>query len=213
MKFYKNWYFPQTENKFIEYLKNLDTDEYQKNQRDASIKLIDNSRTAIDIGANIGFWARDLCKIFKNVVLFEPHKLNIECLKKNLENYSNFTTYEYALSNFKGIGDLFFESNGLGNNTLYKKSSLKEKIKIKITRLDEFDFDEIDYIKIDVQFHELEVIEGSINTLNKNNPLLCIEAPSRNKEEEDYTKKIKKILKSIHYKPIKRFGKELFFKK
>ena len=107
MKFYKNWYFPQTENKFIEYLKNLDTDEYQKNQRDASIKLIDNSRTAIDIGANIGFWARDLCKIFKNVVLFEPHKLNIECLKKNLENYSNFTTYEYALSNFKGIGDTF----------------------------------------------------------------------------------------------------------
>ena len=213
MKFYKGWYFPKTENKFIEYLKNLDTNEYQKNQRDASLELIDNNRTAIDIGANIGFWARDLCKIFKNVVLFEPHNLNVECLKKNLEDYNNFTTYDCALSNFTGTGDLFFESNGLGNNTLYKKSSLKEKIKIKITRLDDFDFDDIDYMKIDVQFHELEVIEGSINTLKRNDPLLCIEAPSRNEEEENYTKKIKKILKDIDYRPIKRFGKEIFFKK
>jgi len=37
--------------------------------------------------------------------------------------------------------------------------------KIKIMKLDDFNFNEIDYIKIDVQFHELEVIEGGINTL------------------------------------------------
>jgi len=90
MKIYKDWYFPDTEEHFIKYLKQLSTNEYQKEQREASFKFLDNKRTAIDIGANVGLWAKDFCKIFRDVKLFEPHKLKLECLAKNLENYKNF---------------------------------------------------------------------------------------------------------------------------
>jgi len=55
-----------------------------------------------------------------------------------------------------------------------------KKEKVQLIMLDDLNLQDIDYIKIDVQFHELEVIEGSIDTLKNNNPVLCIEAARRN---------------------------------
>ena len=213
MKIYKNWYFPDTEEHFIEYLNHHNSNDYQKEQREASFKFLDNKRTAIDIGANVGLWAKDFCKIFRDVKLFEPYKLNLECLAKNLENYKNFEIFEYALSNEVGLGKLFIDKKGLGGNTLISNIELTEDVEVQITKLDEFNFINIDYIKIDVQFHELEVIEGSVNTLEKNNPVLCIEACRRNEEELSYVKKIVKILDSLNYKIVGGLGKELFFRK
>ena len=62
MKIYKNWYFPDTEEHCIEYLNNHNSNDYPKEQREASFKFLDNKRTAIDIGANVGLWAKDFCK-------------------------------------------------------------------------------------------------------------------------------------------------------
>lgn len=213
MKFINGWHLPDTETHFLRYFREIDSHEYQKTQRDESLALIENSRTAIDIGANIGFWSKDLCKIFKKVILFEPHVLNIECLKKNLEEYQNFKIEECALSNYQGYGELYYDESGLGNNTLNRNTQLKNKIKIKIFKLDDFDLNDIDYIKIDVQYHELEVIEGAIDTLKRNRPLLCIEAARRFKEEINYVKQFSKILNELNYKAIGSSGKEIFFKK
>tara|TARA_E500000178_G_scaffold91759_1_gene90801 strand:- start:718 stop:1356 length:639 start_codon:yes stop_codon:yes gene_type:complete len=212
MLHFKGWYFPDKEEHFIKNLQNQD--EYQNLQRNASLEFLDQKRKAIDIGANVGLWARDLCKIFGRVELFEPVKQNIECLEKNLEVFSNFKIYDCALSNSNGFKDIYIDEKGSGNNSLIKpkKDDLKKE-KIKIMKLDDFNFNEIDYIKIDVQFHELEVIEGGINTLIKNNPVLCIEAARRNEEELSYVKKWGQILESIGYKIIGGIYKELFFKK
>jgi hypothetical protein len=97
MKIFKNWYFPDTEEHFIDHLKKFNISEYQKAQRDASFKFLKNKRTAIDIGANVGLWAKDICKVFNSSKLFEPYDLNIECLKKNLESYKNFEIFDCAL--------------------------------------------------------------------------------------------------------------------
>ena len=212
MRKYKSWYFPDKEEHFIKSLQNQD--EYQSPQRNASIEFLEQKRNAIDIGANVGLWARDLCKIFERVELFEPVKQNIECLKKNLEVFSNFKIYDCALSNSNGLKDIYIDEKGSGNNSFIKpeKDNVKSE-KIKIMKLDDFNFNEIDYIKIDVQFHELEVIEGGINTLKNNNPVLCIEAARRNEEELSYVKKWGQILENIGYKIIGGVYKELFFKK
>lgn len=213
MKVFKNWYFPDTEEHFIKYLEQHSTDEYQKEQRLESFKYLDKKRNAIDIGANIGLWAKDFCKIFNSVKLFEPYMPNIECLKKNLEDFNNFKIYEYALSNKNGFNKLYIDEKGLGGNTLRKIDLFTKTEEIKIKKLDNFDFKNVDYIKIDVQFHELEVIEGSILTLKNNNPVLCIESSRRNEEELNYVKKIVKILDSLGYRIVGKMRKELFFKR
>lgn len=213
MKIYKDWYFPDTEEAFIQYLKEQNTNEYQKEQRKISLSFLDSKRTAIDIGANVGLWAKDFCETFNEVKLFEPYKLNIECLKKNLENYQNFKIFEFALSNKNSSGELFIHKMGLGANSLVPSDGITKTENIQLKKLDNFEFKNVDYIKIDVQFHELEVIEGSIDTLKNNNPVLCIEAARRNEEELAYVKKFVAILENLQFKIVGGYGKELFFKK
>lgn len=216
MKIFNNWYYPNTEEHFVKYFKRTNFTEYQKEQRMTSFKFLDNNRTAIDIGANVGLWAKDICKNFNEVKLFEPYKPNIECLRKNLENFKNFQIFEYALSNINGYRELYIDEKGLGNNTvspniLMKNFNKKEQIYLK--KLDEFQFESVDYIKIDTQFHELEVIEGSIDTLKNNNPVICVESSRRNEKELTYVKKFSEILENLNYKIVGGVGKELFFKK
>jgi FkbM family methyltransferase len=78
----------------------------------------------------------------------------------------------------------------LGANSLVPSDGITKTENIQLKKLDDFEFKNVDYIKIDVQFHELEVIEGSIDTLKNNNPVLCIEAARRNEEELSYVKNL-----------------------
>jgi FkbM family methyltransferase len=222
MKIHKSWYLPDLESHFQDNFKYINGEyTYQQMQRDASLKYISNQRTAIDIGANIGLWAKDLCQTFKKVILFEPYNKNIECLKKNLEQFDNYYLYDLALSNRNSYEELYVNDELTGYSSFDSRDHIDpesnllnvKKINVKTIKLDDLNLQDIDYIKIDVQFHELEVIEGSIDTLKNNNPVLCIEAARRNEEELSYVRKFANILVSLKYKIVGSSGKELFFKK
>ena len=86
-------------------------------------------------------------------------------------------------------------------------------INIPTKKLDDFQFRKVSYIKRDVQFHELEVIEGAVKTLKNNSPVLCIECARRNEDEINYVKKIISLLNKLNFKIVGGLGKELFFKK
>ena len=104
----------------------------------------------------------------------------------------------------------------IGSSSFIQMKSEIENLKLVSVQkilLDELNLENVDYIKIDVQFHELEVIEGSVDTLNRNNPVLCIEAARRNEKELLYVKKFVQILENLKYRIVGGFGKELFFKK
>lgn len=217
MKKFKNWYFPDTEEYFIKLIKKIETDkvQYQEKQRLESFKFLDNSRVAIDIGANIGLWAKDICNKFEKVYLFEPYHENVLCLKENLINFDNFEIYQKALSNENKISEFFVNEKNLGASSFLVSENLDclKKINVEKIKLDDLNLFEVDYIKIDVQFHELEVLQGSINTLKNNNPVLCIEAARRNDEELSYVKKFVNLLENLGYIIVGQSVKELFFKR
>ena len=75
-------------------------------------------------------------------------------------------------------------------------------------RLDDYNFLNVDYIKIDVEGHELKVIKGAIATIEKYNPVIVIE---ENGSQELYNKGVKddalNFLQSINYKVMHRFEK------
>lgn len=218
MKFVEGWYLPDNEKHFSNYLieaKNSNfPNEYQKIQRDNSIKYVEEFDTAIDIGACVGFWSKDLCKIFKKTICFEPYKQSSDCLVENLKGFHNYELHNVALSNQSGKGELLISEEGVGSNSLNDFALKSSKpIIVEKKRLDEYNFINVDYIKIDVQFYELNVLQGAYKTLKNNNPLLCIECARRNKEELKFVKKINDFLKSIDYKIVGGVGKELFFKK
>ena len=218
MKFIEGWYLPDGEKHFSNYLMEVKNSkfprEYQKQQRENSIKFVDSFNTAIDIGACVGFWTRDLCRVFKRIICFKPYKNSSDCLIENLKEFNNYELYNVALSNQSGKGDLLISKDGIGSNSL-NDFALKNDYTIRVEkkRLDDYGFRNVDYIKIDVQFYELFVLKGAYQTLKHNNPLLCIECARRNKEELAYVKKINQFLTKLNYKIVRGVGKELFFKK
>jgi hypothetical protein len=77
--------------------------------------------------------------------------------------------------------------------------------------LDDYGFNNIDFMNLDVEGHELEIIE-SLN-FNKNKiKYLCIEMIKHNSEAELRSEKINQILKSNKYSLIKEIGFNYIYK-
>ena len=213
MKLIKNWYLPDEDMHFEKYL--AQNSNYQLVQRLASLKFVDSFKTAIDIGACVGFWAKDLCKIFNQVICFEPYNPSADCLEKNLNYYKNYKLHRTALSNNEhGTKRFFFNKESIGGNSFEQEiGSFKNFIDIPKRTLDSFNLKNVNYIKMDVQFHELEVLKGATKTLTNNDPVLCIECSQRNEKEINYTNEIIQYLKELKYSITGKYIKEIFFKK
>jgi len=212
MKLIKNWYLPDDDIRFEKFLD--ENHNYQSIQRLKSLKFVNSFNVAIDIGACVGFWARDLCKIFNKVICFEPYNPSADCLERNLNEYRNYKLYRTALSDYKSERKrFFFNKESVGGNSFEGGESFKNFMEISVKTLDSYNLKNVNYIKMDVQFHELEVLKGAARTLTDNDPVLCIECAQRNEKEINYTNEIIQFLKKLKYSIVGNFVKEIFFKK
>lgn len=141
-----------------------------------------NQRNILDIGANIGnhslFFAEFITcdKIYS----FEPCDINIQLLKKNMENYNyKNTIYEFALSNENTNKPLYNTSHlnygGYSLCNFTNGSSYIVNYSIKTVTLDSLNLENVSMMKIDVENHENEVLQGSKQTILKNKPIIFLE--------------------------------------
>ena len=159
-------------------------------------RFSDKSKDALDIGVYRGVYSFKLSKNFKKVHAFEPNILLFPYLNKNLKKIiKNIELYNIALSDKKGNTELklpirtnsIFKDNieelyQLGAASMHPNKEFKEfkKLQVKMDRLDNITIDnDIGFIKIDVEGHELEVINGAMQTIQKNKPILLVEIESR----------------------------------
>jgi len=213
MKLIKEWFMPDWDNHFNKSIKN---GEYQKNQREFALSHVKEWDMAIDIGANIGLWTKPLCEKFRFVWAFEPSRENWECCHKNLLNIQNYQLEQVALGD-KQAEDvrLYSTSDSCGDLRIVP---IGEKAKVidnvDMMMLDNYNFaGKVGFIKIDVQQHEKEVLLGSKRTLEKHNPIICIEQPTRTNEEIEYKIECSEILSSFGYRGKGRQSKETIYKK
>jgi FkbM family methyltransferase len=184
--------------------------------------------TTIDIGANVGTYTVELQKNSKNVICFEPLKKNIRYLKYLIKK--NVKIYNYALSNKNKFEYIYIPKVNFNYDyalaTLNYKNIIKlkefKRIKIKLRKFDKLfsnthSFKDIDFIKIDVEGHELEVLKGMNKFLKKSKPIFLIEIEKRHnvsfdkvflffrdKNYKSYILKNKKILVNINKKEFNK---------
>ena len=173
--------------------------KYEK-ELDIIDKYADKSMDALDIGVYRGVYSYKLSQNFKTVHAFEPNPLLFPYLEKNLKKIiKNIKLYNYALSDINGKSELklplrsnsIFKDNieelfKLGAATMHPENEIDnyKKIPINIKKLDEIKIDnKIGFIKIDVEGHEKNVLEGGRETIKKDKPVLLIEI------EEKHTRK------------------------
>ena len=216
----REYYVPDNDFHFIQYLQQFD--HYQEAQRNRALSYVQNWELALDIGANIGLWSKDLSNFFDKLICFEPNPGCVDCLKKNI-NLKKSEIKNCALGSLSEKKNLFIHASNSGASSFVNNTKVgyddqsraiygefpkeTKKIYVEIKKLDDFNIEKIDFIKIDVQGYELEVLKGAKNTLRKNNPVLCI--------EEDSPKDSKTIpfLENLNYKIIDIINKEHIFKK
>tara|TARA_X000001036_G_scaffold396227_1_gene397668 strand:- start:336 stop:1145 length:810 start_codon:yes stop_codon:yes gene_type:complete len=146
-----------------------------------------NSLIIIDIGANIGSVSLLLAKIFENSKIFsiEPtnYAFNKLCnnlkLNKGLEN--NVFLRQLFITNDKKPQKVWSSWNFDKSNDKHQKhlGNLKEIKQNSYLKLDKFVKDEnlnnVDFVKLDVDGYELDVLKSGENFFKKNKPIIFIE--------------------------------------
>ena len=170
---------------------------YEQDQFNEVMPHVSNRDVALDIGAHVGIWSMRLAQNFKRVIAFEPVPKHIECWKKNMSNFiseqsewGNISTletvalgHENGTATMKvpnttntGMASLVHESNQkTGDRWVQPEWETFPNIQVKTKTLDSYEFHQLDFIKIDVEWFELRVLQGAENTIRKHKPIIYIE--------------------------------------
>lgn len=157
---------------------------YENEAFDQLKEVIAKDDIILDIGANFGYFSLffSIKSPEGNVHAFEPIPASKKLLDKHLakNNITNVSTFEAGISN--EIGSIeFTHSENLAANTYKSESPIysnSKKIKVKVTTIDEFvklkNLEKLDFIKIDVEGAELDVLKGAEKTLKLLKPKLLL---------------------------------------
>ena len=152
------------------------------------IELCRGARCVFDIGANTGIYGLVAKTVNPDarVVAFEPVHRVYERLKRNCaDNRFDIQCVEKALSNYDGRAKIFDTGDEhiysvTVNKNLQSSDTKVHEVEIETARLDSFirsigQLPPIDLMKIDVETHEGEVLEGMGKCLAEYRPSLLIE--------------------------------------
>ncbi len=150
------------------------------NQYDVHEKNI-KGKVVIDAGANIGMFALYVASLgAKKVYAFEPVTGTYEILKKNIElnNMQKIIIpVNMALGDKKGEGEISFSEGGDVGASIALNSKAKNKQKIQITMIDDyFKIEHIDFLKMDTEGYEENVLIGGKQTIKRCKPILSFSA-------------------------------------
>jgi FkbM family methyltransferase len=188
---YMGFIFPKTEEVILKQL-TFDKDHgfgrYQAKKFKAAVTLCKQRRTALDIGAHVGLWSKQMAMLFKQVNAFEINSDLYRYYKHNLNNEiktHRVKLYETGLSDSHGKCELTVPLNCTGDASILKSSNYDTKTyKLigNVTTLDSMIFEDVDFIKIDVEGYEYYVLRGAIKTILKWKPVIIVEQKLKNIE-------------------------------
>ena len=156
-------------------------------------KFIEKDDVVFDIGSNIGAFTIPFAKKVGpkgKVFAFEPQSFIYNLLKDNvkLNNLKNINLFKNGVGDrernikidemdftFAGNFGGFTLTSAYSNSNCGVVKNIKKK-NVKIIKLDDFlHIDRCNFIKIDVELMEMDVLKGAKKFLNKYKPILWIE--------------------------------------
>ncbi len=148
--------------------------------------LCDPARTGIDVGAKVGMYTYRIRARSSDVVAFEPIPLFHDMLRKVFEGKRG-RIEPVAASDRRGTATLRmpFDHDGSrqfgrssiepANPLVHRQIARTEELEVETRPLDDYEFPNVGFIKINVEGHELAVLEGAARTIAGQRPNLLIE--------------------------------------
>ena len=170
------WWFADQDTHFAHMInkniKNGGPAVYQEPVRAKSLQFVKDFGVAVDIGANVGLWSRDLVRKFAHVIAIEPVVDFQECLRKNVP-MENIEIWPIALGTENTTIDMIITEGNTGHSHIDKSTIGSGKVEMK--RLDSLHFDRIDYMKIDCEGYEMQILKGGEHTIRTHQPVIVVE--------------------------------------
>lgn len=148
----------------------------------------DRKFVAFDIGANIGEWTTFLLEVAEKVPrggivhCFEPSPATFSKLQSAMAKHQSAEKVfciNAGLSDLEGTMELYIKEEGAGINSFYNRRleglgiSYDESETVQVTTVDNYCRENaisyIDFLKVDVEGHELAVMRGATGMLKKQN--------------------------------------------
>ncbi len=153
----------------------IDGGRYEEENLDVLLSFVTPDTVFVDVGANVGFYTVEIARRLSGtgrVYAFEPHPKLIELLRRNA--FVNglapvVSDFPFALSDHNGPADLQYPLGHLGGGQVSAPGQIAghavaghSVVRSELKKLDDVlgrDF-RCDLVKIDVEGHELNVLEG-----------------------------------------------------
>ena len=164
------------------------------------ISQVKNLKNVVDVGAGLGDFSILVAKRFPGVRItaFEPNKTVFNLFKKNLSinKITNVKIYNMAVGRKKNYF-LYLAAANVHGSTIKNYRAVK-KVKVKGGKLSDFISQKVDYLKVDCEGAEIDVLK-SLGP-NKFTFIRRIMAEYHNGIIPAEDKKIAAILKKYHFK-------------
>jgi len=157
-------------------------------------QFIQPTDTVVDIGANLGYFAKNFARLTPQgkLICIEPVPHFYEILNQKLRGFSQVELHNVALGNESGTITMAFpESDGMirtGLPHILRSESDKARFKTQEVRVVQGTellkhLDKIDYIKCDIEGYEAVVFNEIKPLLERFMPLVQLELDEKNKTE------------------------------
>jgi len=150
------------------------------------ISRVDSNPVVImDVGANRGEWSRQAQNYSKDLSknltmhLFEPDPNCFAYLKKVFTESDRVILNQNAISSIEGDIDFYNGGYMLGTNSIIRSDdySSPQVMQVKVTSLDRYaasrDINEIDFVKVDTEGNDYQVLSGSSDLLSSGAIKVC----------------------------------------
>ena len=185
----------------------LQNGEYEPQETELVKKIVKKDWVCLDIGANIGYYTILMAKLGKEVTAFEPEPSNLGMVRLNIKINNLWDKCYFTdtiASDFIGESDLYLCDASHGMHRTFKSKFGDIKIKVDSTTVDSIVKDyglDVDFIKIDVEGSEYQVLRGMVETIDECNPTMLIEFhPPTLEESGTYPRDVYSFLKWRGYK-------------
>lgn len=194
----------------INYLEVILTNQYNISKKNIKHGVV------IDAGSNVGEFAIYAGLLgAKKVYAFEPVTKTYDILKNNIKiNKLEKTVIpiKMALGDQPGKTKIFFNYSGDGGANISRNINTINYEKIKVIKLDDFikKNEKINFIKMDVEGYEKQILLGAKRIIHKNKPILSFSAYHNSTDKVDLPIVVKKIRPDYKIKLLKRFEEDFY---
>lgn len=169
-----------------------------------SARLLGPGDVVVEVGAHVGYLAEFFAELVGpagRLDVYEPAPDNLRYLQRNLAGRDNVSIHEVALSDEIGYASFFVEDLTGQNNSLVADYEVLEgnqsragvrahltEIRVPTDTLDNryANAERLDFIKVDVEGAELQVLRGGTQVLSTLRPIVFVEISLNHEQTRDF---------------------------